>query len=62
MDEIEIIDIGIVANSVINIDGLVTVTIEGDPGINGIDGKSAYEIAVDNGYVGTPEQWLASLV
>lgn len=24
-------------------------------------GKSAYEIAVDNGYIGTEEQWLASL-
>ena len=25
-------------------------------------GKSAYEIAVDEGYEGTKEQWLASLV
>ena len=28
---------------------------------NGVDGKSAYEIAVDNGFVGTEEEWLASL-
>jgi len=28
----------------------------------GADGKSAYEIAVDNGFVGTEQQWLASLV
>ena len=27
----------------------------------GKDGESAYEVAVDNGYVGTEEQWLASL-
>lgn len=27
----------------------------------GADGKSAYQIAVDNGYVGTEEQWLVSL-
>ena len=25
------------------------------------DGKSAYEVAVDNGFVGTEAQWLASL-
>lgn len=30
--------------------------------IEGIDGDSAYEIAVANGYVGTEAQWLASLV
>lgn len=28
----------------------------------GSDGKSAYQIAVDNGFTGTQEQWLASLV
>ena len=28
---------------------------------HGLDGKSAYEIAVDHGYVGTEEEWLASL-
>ena len=27
-----------------------------------LDGKSAYEIAVDNGYVGTEQQWLISLI
>ena len=31
------------------------------PGGGGADGKSAYEIAVDNGYVGSQTQWLASL-
>jgi hypothetical protein len=29
--------------------------------ILGQDGKSAYEIAVENGFVGTEEEWLASL-
>lgn len=31
---------------------------EGEPGV---DGKSAYDIAVDNGFVGTEQEWLASL-
>ena len=30
-------------------------------GADGNDGKSAYELAVDNGYTGTEEEWLASL-
>lgn len=29
--------------------------------LHGLDGKSAYEIAVDNGFQGTPNEWLASL-
>ena len=32
--------------------------IKGDKGENG---KSAYEIALNNGFVGTEEEWLASL-
>lgn len=34
---------------------------KGDPGVDGADGKSAYEIAVENGYDGTVTEWLASL-
>jgi hypothetical protein len=33
--------------------------LAGDPGANG---KSAYQLAVDNGFVGTEADWLASLV
>lgn len=33
----------------------------GPAGSNGADGKSAYEIAVANGFVGTEAEWLASL-
>jgi len=33
-----------------------------EPGIPGQDGASAYQIAVANGFVGTEEEWLASLV
>ena len=33
----------------------------GDLGGGGTAGKSAYEIAVDNGYMGTEEEWLTSL-
>ena len=34
--------------------------IEGLDGVDGINGKSAYEVAVDNGFVGTAAQWLDS--
>jgi hypothetical protein len=41
----------------------VTPTLlEGSDGIDGINGKSAYEVAVDNGFVGTEAQWLDSLI
>lgn len=32
------------------------------PGTPGAPGESAYQIAVDNGFVGTEAQWLASLI
>lgn len=35
---------------------------EGTQGPSGEDGASAYEVAVAQGFVGTPVQWLASLV
>lgn len=35
--------------------------IKGEKGDKGDDGASAYEVAVDNGFVGTESQWLASL-
>lgn len=34
----------------------------GTPGATGPDGKSAYEVAVDGGFVGNEAAWLASLV
>ena len=34
---------------------------QGIQGPAGADGKSAYEVAVDNGFVGTEQEWLASL-
>ena len=39
--------------------GQVTEITEVD--ITGIEGKSAYQVAVDNGFVGTESEWLASL-
>ena len=36
-------------------------TIAGAGGIKGEDGKSAYQIAVENGFIGTESEWLASL-
>jgi hypothetical protein len=38
------------------------VGMQGPMGATGANGKSAYEIAVLNGYVGTETQWLLSLV
>ena len=37
-------------------------TAVGETGANGEDGKSAYELAVENGYEGTLDDWLESLV
>lgn len=34
---------------------------QGDPGDKGNDGKSAYAVAVENGFDGTEEEWLKSL-
>ena len=41
--------------------GLTGCGDDGDDGAAGTDGKSAYEIALDNGFSGTEEEWLASL-
>lgn len=54
------------ANVTITADGTVQVikigeVITGPPGSPGIDGKSAYQLALDGGFVGTQEQWIASL-
>ncbi len=35
--------------------------LRGENGTIGVDGLSAYEIAVNNGFVGTESQWLDSL-
>lgn len=35
---------------------------DGKDGINGINGASAYQVAVQNGFVGTEDAWLESLV
>ena len=35
--------------------------IAGAGGIKGEDGKSAYQIAVENGFIGTESEWLESL-
>lgn len=37
------------------------VAIKGDTGVQGIQGFSAYELAVNNGFVGTELEWLESL-
>jgi OmcA/MtrC family decaheme c-type cytochrome len=40
---------------------VIGLVFAGCGGSDGSDGKSAYEIAVDNGYTGTEEEWVASL-
>ncbi|ABN78435.1 collagen-like protein [Cereibacter sphaeroides] len=34
---------------------------QGEPGPTGAEGRSAYEVALDAGFVGTEAQWIASL-
>lgn len=42
-------------------DAYKTTTASLANGVDGNDGKSAYNLAVDNGFTGTEEEWLASL-
>nr|DAT57983.1 MAG TPA: hypothetical protein [Caudoviricetes sp.] len=54
------------ANVTITADGTVQVikigeVITGPQGNPGVDGKSAYQLALDGGFVGTQAQWIASL-
>jgi len=39
----------------------VEIGMSGPQGATGADGKSAYELAVDNGFVGTEQEWLDSI-
>ena len=39
----------------------IAVQVPGLPGKDGKDGKSAYEVAVERGFVGTVDEWLESL-
>ena len=49
-------DTGVLAEGVNGTNGT-----NGTNGVDGSTGKSAYEIAVDNGFVGNEQAWLASL-
>ena len=49
-----------VGEAALQVDGTV-VGVPGPRGEKGDDGKSAYEIAVDNGFSGTEAEWLLSL-
>ncbi|MDD4949647.1 hypothetical protein [Sulfuricurvum sp.] len=37
-------------------------TMKGDKGDNGSDGLTAYQIALNNGFIGTEQEWLTSLI
>ena len=41
--------------------GTISGTIQGGAIVRGKEGKSAYEVAVQNGFSGTEAEWLASL-
>lgn len=41
---------------------VIPTLFEGIDGIDGINGKSAYQVAIDNGFVGTQAQWLESFI
>lgn len=59
VDELDFVGTGVNA---VRAGNKVTVTVDAVAGTPGVDGKSAYEIAVDNGFVGNEAAWLASLV
>ena len=44
------------------VEGQLRNVRDGDPGKDGDDGKSAYDIAVEEGFEGTKAEWLKSLV
>jgi len=50
-----------VIDSVTNVIQIVSVAEQGAAGAKGDDGLSAYQVAVNNGFVGTEQQWLDSL-
>ena len=48
--------------TITDVEGSNTITLKnGTNGTNGQDGKSAYDIAVEQGFVGTEQEWLESL-
>ena len=48
--------------SISNVTGSDSIKLTVEPYSKGDPGKSAYQVAVDNGFEGTEEEWLASLV
>ncbi len=47
---------------VLAVPGNLIMFSSGGAGSAGAEGKSAYEVALDNGFSGTEEEWLESLV
>ena len=52
---------GITKEQLTNTVGQIKEYVDSKAGTSGSAGKSAYEIAVDNGFVGTETEWLESL-
>ena len=52
---------GITKEQLTNTVGQIKEYVDSKAGTSGSAGKSAYEIAVDNGFTGTEDQWLESL-
>lgn len=52
---------GLTKEQLINTVGQIKEYVDSKAGTSGSAGKSAYEIAVDNGFVGTETEWLESL-
>lgn len=62
VDRIAFADDFVVTFAMVDDEYIGTVELRGGAGGTGADGKSAYQVAVDNGFVGTEAEWLASLV
>lgn len=48
-------------NITLNSSPIAVTGPKGDNGDAGLDGLSAYQIAVNNGFIGTEQEWLDSL-
>lgn len=60
-DEVVVIEVAPEETTVVEVDDPSVVLEISGQGTPGAPGKSAYEVAVDNGFIGTEQEWLDSL-
>ena len=57
-----IVEVQLLNSASVEIKSDVTIEVTGAKGNQGIAGLSAYEVAVENGFDGTEQEWLLSLI